>query len=54
MAYSKLLGTIIGALVGVAAALGFNVEAITPDVQAAIVTVFAAAGTYFAPGNKAG
>jgi uncharacterized membrane protein YgaE (UPF0421/DUF939 family) len=51
--YSKLLGTIIGAILGVLAALGFNVEVFTPEVQAAIVTVFAAGGTYLAPGNKA-
>ena len=52
--YSKLAGTIIGAILGVLAALGFNVEVFTPEVQAAIVTVFAAGGTYLAPGNKAG
>jgi len=48
---SKLIGSVIGALVGIAAAFGLNVEAFTPEVQASLIVVLAAIGTYISPAN---
>jgi hypothetical protein len=49
--YSKLIGSVIGALVGVAAAFGINVEAFTPEIQASLIVVLTAIGTYISPSN---
>lgn len=49
--YSKLIGSVIGALVGIAAAFGFNVEAFTLELQASLIVVLTAIGTYIAPAN---
>ena len=49
--YSKLIGSVIGALVGIAAAFGINVEAFTPEIQASLIVVLTAIGTYISPAN---
>ena len=49
--YSKLIGSVIGALVGIAAAFGINVEAFTPEIQASLIVVLTAIGTYISPSN---
>jgi hypothetical protein len=49
--YSKLVGSVVGALVGIAAAFGLNVEAFTPEVQASLIVVLTAIGTFMAPAN---
>lgn len=53
MKYSKLIGSVVGALVGIAAAFGLNVEAFTPEVQASLIVVLTAIGTFIAPANAA-
>lgn len=50
--YSKLIGTIVGGLLGFAVSLGFLPEGFdTQTVTAAVVTVASAIGAFFAPKN---
>ena len=49
--YSKLIGSVIGALLGIAAAFGLEVEAFTPEVQASLIVVMTAIATFIAPAN---
>ena len=50
--YSKLIGSVVGAVIGLAAAFGLDVEWMTPEVQGALVSVLAIVGTFVAPSNK--
>lgn len=50
--YSKLIGTLVGAGVGMLGAFGIDTEWMTPEVQGALITMLSIAGTYFAPANK--
>ena len=50
--YSKLIGMVVGSVLGILVALGLMPEDLnTPELQAAVVTVAGAIGTYFAPKN---
>jgi len=52
--YSKLIGTIVGALFGIGAAMGFlpaEIIAQQPEIIAALGTLGSAIGTFFAPKN---
>jgi hypothetical protein len=49
--YSKLIGSVIGALLGIGAAFGINIEAFTPEFQASLIVVLTAIGTYISPAN---
>ena len=49
--YSKLIGSVIGALLGIGAAFGINVEAFTPEFQESLIVVLTAIGTYISPAN---
>jgi hypothetical protein len=51
MKYSKLIGSVVGALVGMATAFGLDVEAFTPEVQASLIVVLTAIGTFIFPAN---
>lgn len=50
--YSKLIGSIVGGLVGIAASFGLPTEWATPEIQGAIVTLFSAVATFIFPANK--
>jgi len=51
--YSKFIGTIVGGVVGWAAARGFlPADFATPDVVAAATVIIAAVATYLFPANK--
>lgn len=52
-AYSKLIGTIIASLLGLAASkYGLPAEFNTPEVVGALTALAGAVGTYIAPANK--
>lgn len=51
--YSKLIGSIVGALAGAAVSFGILPESLaTPELQASVVAVLAAVATYLFPANK--
>lgn len=51
--FSKLIGSIVGALLGVGVSkYGLPPELASPEVVGAIVGVIAALGTYIAPANQ--
>lgn len=49
--YSKLIGTLVGGAIGIAATFGLPTAWATPDIQGAIVTILCALGTFIAPKN---
>jgi len=50
--YSKAIGTVIGALIGLGVSLGFLPESFqSPEVIGAITTITGLIGTIFAPKN---
>ena len=51
--YSKLIGSIVGALAGVAVNLGIPAELTGAAMQGAIVVVLSGLVTYLFPANKA-
>ena len=50
--FSKLIGAVVGSLIGLAAALGIDAEFMTPEIQTTLVSVLAVAATFFFPANK--
>ena len=50
--FSKLIGAVLGSVVGLAIALGVDAEWLTPEIQTTIVAVLATAATFFFPANK--
>lgn len=52
--YSKLIGSIVGGVIGLLVSnYGLPAELNTPEMIAAVTALVCAAGTYFAPANKA-
>jgi hypothetical protein len=51
--YSKLIGSIVGGVVGIAATFGLPAEWATPEIQGAIVVILSAIATFIFPANKA-
>ena len=51
--YSKLIGSAIGGLIGIAAAFGIPMDWATPEVQTAVATILGGLiGTFISPANK--
>ena len=50
--YSKLIGSLLGGALGIAATLGLPTEWATPPVQGAIITLLAGIATWAFPANK--
>lgn len=50
--YSKLIGSIVGGVVGIAVSFGLPAEWATPELQGAIVVVLSAIATFIFPSNK--
>ncbi len=49
--YSKLIGSVVGALAGIGAAFGLSEVLTSPEMQAALVVVATGLFTYFFPKN---
>ena len=50
--FSKLIGAVVGSVLGLAVALGFEAEWLTPELQAGLVAVLATVATFMFPANK--
>lgn len=51
--YSKVIGSIVGAVIGFAVSKGFLPSDLgTPEVVGGVTAIFAAVATYFFPANK--